>query len=98
MNNEYKTELREQIFIIGEKCEIRIAVRLYKLYEPTGYELTSWLNGVEELDTVCIDYENMITEEEILSAMESLISDNEQHIYTLVSKKNSRSECKEPPF
>lgn len=72
--------VNEQIFWIGPNADINVTVNLYE--HKGKYKMTSWLNGVEELNTT--DYEGSIDNaEEILSAMEKLISDNEDYILSI---------------
>lgn len=74
--------INEQTFWIGDNANVEVLVNLY---EHNGtYKMTSWLNGTEELNT--IDYEGAVDNpEEILSAMEKLINDNEDYILDIAS-------------
>lgn len=71
----------QQTFWIGDNAEIEVVVMLY---ENNGmYQMTSWLNGSEELNT--IDYEGSMNDIEILAAMEKLVNDNEDYILDIAS-------------
>lgn len=72
----------EQTFWIGENADIEVIVNLY---EHNGdYKIAARLNGEEEIDT--INYEGSIDNQiEILEAMEKLVNDNEDYIFSLVS-------------
>ena len=74
--------LAEQTFYIGENANIEVVVNLY---ENDGiYKMTSWLNGVEELNT--IEYDGSLDNpEEIIATMETLVNDNEQYILDTAS-------------
>lgn len=74
--------LTEQTFYIGENANIEVVVNLY---ENDGiYKMTSWLNGVEELNT--IEYDGSLDNpEEIIATMETLVNDNEQYILDTAS-------------
>lgn len=78
--NQIATVLTEQTFYIGENADIEVVVNLY---ENNGqHYITSWLNGCEECNTEL--YEGSIdSQEEILTAMEKLINDNESYIIDL---------------
>ena len=78
--NQIVTVLTEQTFYIGENADIEVVVNLY---ENNGqHYITSWLNGCEECNTEL--YEGSIdNQEEILTAMEKLINDNESYIIDL---------------
>ena len=74
--------IKEQTFWIGDNADVKVIVSLYK--DNDEYKMTSWLNGTEELNT--ITYEGSLdNEEELLSAMESLINDNEDYILDIAS-------------
>lgn len=75
--------LMQQTFWIGEDANVEVVVNLY---ESNGeWKMTSWLNGNEELNTIDFDYSESTTNEEILSAMEKLVNDNEEYILDLAS-------------
>ena len=76
------TVLTEQTFYIGEDANVEVMVNLYE--HNGNHMMTSWLNGVEELNT--IEYEGSLDNaEEILATMEKLVNDNEQYILDLAS-------------
>lgn len=75
--------LMQQTFWIGEDANVEVVVNLY---ESNGeWKITSWLNGSEKLNTIDFDYSESTTNEEILSAMEKLVNDNEEYILDLAS-------------
>jgi IMP cyclohydrolase len=74
--------ISEQTFWIGENADVEVMVNLYE--HDGEYKITSWLNGVEELNTE--SYEGSIdNNEEILAAMEALVNDNEDYILSVAS-------------
>ena len=77
--------LNEQTFYIGEDANVKVMVNLYE--HNGSYMMTSWLNGVEELNT--IEYEGSLDNpEEIIAIMESLVNDNEEYILDMASWDN----------
>ena len=76
------TVLMEQTFYIGENANIEVMVNLYE--NDGNYLMTSWLNKIEELNT--IEYEGSLDNpEEIIAAMEKLVNDNEDYILDIAS-------------
>lgn len=76
------TVINEQTFYIGDNADIEVMVNLYE--HEGNYMMTSWLNGVEELNT--IEYEGSLSDtEEIIAAMENLVNDNEEYILDVAS-------------
>lgn len=74
--------ISEQTFYIGEDASIDVTVNLYE--HDNDYKMTSWLHGIEELNT--IDYEGSIDDpKEIIATMEKLINDNEDYILDIAS-------------
>ena len=71
----------EHTFFVGnDKIEVVV-----NLYEHNGvHKMTSWLNGVEELNT--ITYQGNVDDvKEITKAMEKLVKDNEEYILDIAS-------------
>lgn len=76
------TIVSEQTFYIGEDANVQVMVNLYE--HNSSYMMTSWLNGVEELNT--IEYEGSLDNpEEIIASMEQLVNDNEDYILDVAS-------------
>ena len=76
------TVINEQTFYIGENANVEVMVNLYE--HNGNYMITSWLNGVEELNTV--EYEGSLDDQlEIIEAMEKLVNDNEDYILDVAS-------------
>lgn len=76
------TVLTEQTFYIGKDANVEVTVNLYE--NDGNYLMTSWLNQVEELNT--IEYEGSLDNpEEIIAAMEKLVNDNEDYILDIAS-------------
>ncbi len=74
--------MEEQTFWVGDNADVEVKVNLYE--HDGGYQITSWLNGTEELNT--IEYEGSLeNQEEILAAMEKLVHDNEEYILDVAS-------------
>lgn len=87
-NNNIASILNEQTFWIGKSADVEVMVNLYE--HNGNYKMTSWLNKIEELNT--IDYNDSINDEnKILAAMEKLINDNEEYILDIASYNNE--EC-----
>lgn len=75
--------LTQQTFWIGEDADVEVVVNLYE--NDGEWKMTSWLRGSEELNTIDFDYTESTTNDEILSAMEKLVNDNEEYILDLAS-------------
>lgn len=77
--------LAEQTFWIGDNAEIEVVVNLYEYNDV--YKITSWLGGIEELNTA--EYTGSLSDEtEIITAMEELINSNTNYILSVASEED----------
>lgn len=76
--------LKEQTFWVGDNADIEVVVNLYE-YDGE-YKITSWLRGVEELNTETYDGSSM-SDIDIVKAMESLVTDNMDYILDVANWK-----------
>ena len=72
---------KEQTFWIGENADVKVVVTLNEHGDER--KMTAWLYGTEEIST--IEYNGSNNYCEIIEAMESLVSDNEEYILELSS-------------
>ena len=79
--NNKQIVTKEQSFLIGENLDVMVLVTLCQ--NNGEYTMTAWLDGIIEIDSVAYCGANRY--DEIIEAMESLISDNEEYILELSS-------------
>lgn len=74
--------ITEQSFCIRENIHVTV-----NIYDNHGvYKMTSWLNGVEELNTKKIEEDiSSLTNDQIISMMESFIYENEEYIVDIAN-------------
>lgn len=81
------TVTREQSFCI--KSNIHVTVTMYETSDEQ-WKMTSWLNGVKELNTKDIDEDiDSLSNDEIIAMMEGFIYENEDYILSVAKQDNN---------
>lgn len=73
--------ISEQTFWVGDNANIEVVVSLYEYNNE--YKMTSWLRGIEELNTE--KYTGLMIDEEIKKSMEKLVMDNIDYVLSIAN-------------